>query len=165
LRLLRRLIVLGALLSLVPSGTALAAGECGIGNRVWSGNDGTGAKILASTTNFWTFKAISTTFEIAGCGPGNNLFKKASNEAKIRYYASQNLDHLAVDMARGDGEYLDVLAHLLEMPSDHISELRSLAKKNFSILFFHDDVTSSEMLETLARVMAESDALSGYVTS
>ena len=158
-----RLIVLGAFLALVPSSTALAA--CGIGSTIWEGNNGTGAKLLAFTTNFWTLKGISTTFEIAGCGPENNLFRRASTDAKIRHYASQNLDHLAADMARGRGEHVDVFAHLLELSVEHSVVFRSLAQDNFETLFPHDHVTSEEMLGTLRRLMLGTGVLSDYVTS
>jgi hypothetical protein len=158
-----RLIVLGGFLALVPSSTALAA--CGIGSTIWEGNDGTGAKLLAFTTNVWTLKAISTTSEISGCTAKNNLFKRASLDAKIHDYASQNLDHLAADMARGRGEHVDVFAHLLELSDEHSDAFRSLVQRNFETLFPHDHVTAGEMLGALRRLMVGNDLLSEYVTS
>ena len=157
------LVVLGGVLALVPSSTALAI--CGVGNAIWEGNDGTGAKVLAFTTNVWTAKGISTTFEISGCGESDNFFKRASTDAKIRHYASQNLDHLAVDMARGSGEHVDVFAHLLELSVEDSVVFRSLLQENFESLFPHDHVTSGEMLGTLRRLLVGNDTLSGYVTS
>jgi hypothetical protein len=155
-------ILLGAFLALAPASLALAA--CGVGSTIWEGNTSTGAKVLAFTTNVWTFKGISTTFEIAGCTEKDNLFKRASS-AKLRYYASQNLDHLAVDMARGHGEHLGVVAHLIQLREEDHPEFRALVQDNFESLFPHDYVTADEMLGTLGRLMSENDALSGYVQS
>ena len=45
-------IILVSVLVLAPIGAAQAA--CGIGSSIWEGNNGPGAKLLASTTNFWT---------------------------------------------------------------------------------------------------------------
>ena len=160
---LLRSIVLGMILAFAPYGAALAA--CGIGTSLWEGNDSTGAKVVAFTTNVWTFKAISTTFESAGCTEDDNLFKKASSNAKVRVFASQNLDHLAAEMARGQGERLDAFAHLIEVQSEHLAELRSLAQDRFEVLFPHDEVTAGEMLRALARLMAEDEILSVYVNS
>jgi hypothetical protein len=135
---------------------------CGIGSSIWEGNDGLGAKLLAFTTNVWTMKALSTTSEISGCGEENNLFKKVSS-AQLRYYASQNLDHLAADFARGRGEYLDAVTHLIQIRVEDRENFQALAQNHFESLFPHDHVTAGEMLEQLSQLMADNEALAGYV--
>jgi hypothetical protein len=155
-------IALGGFLALAPAVSALAA--CGIGSSIWEGNDGTGAKILAFTTNFWTMKGLSTTSEISGCGPENNIFKKVSS-AKLHYYASQNLDHLASDFARGRGEHLDAIAHLIQVHASDREAFRALAQNGFESLFPHDHVTAGEMLVHLKQLMIQDDTLAGYVQS
>ncbi len=152
-------IVLGAILALAPAGSAIAA--CGVGTTIWEDNEGTGAKILAFTTNVWTFKGISTTSEISGCGEEDNLFKKASS-AKLRHYANQNLDHLASDFARGQGEHLDAIAHLIQLRAADRDEFRALAQDNFESLFPHDHVNAGEMLSRLRQLMIENDTLAIY---
>lgn len=154
------MLALGSFLALAPANASFAA--CGFGTAIWEGSDGTGAKILAFTTNFWTFKGISTTFEISGCGEADKLFKKISS-AELRYYASQNLDHLAVDISRGQGEHLDAIAHLIQIRSEDRDDFQALAQNNFEILFPHDHVTAGEMLEQLRQLMAANDALESYV--
>ncbi len=155
-----RAVVLGGFVALAPTGAAIAA--CGFGTAIWEGNDGNGAKILAFTTNVWTFKGISTTSEISGCGEKDNIFKKVSNE-KLNYYASQNLDHLAADFARGQGEHLDAVAHLIQLRAEDRTEFRALAQDQFEFLFPHDHVTAGEMLEHLSQLMTENEALASYV--
>jgi hypothetical protein len=152
--------VLGSFLALAPASTAIAA--CGFGTALWEGNDGIGAKILAFTTNVWTMKGISTTSEISGCGEEDNLFKKISS-AELRYYASQNLDHLAADIARGQGEHLDAVAHLIQIRVEDRDDFRALAQNHFEVLFPHDHVTAAEMLDHLSRLMTDNDALATYV--
>jgi hypothetical protein len=152
--------VLGSFLALAPASTATAT--CGFGNKIWAGNDGIGAKILAFTTNVWTMKGISTTSEISGCGEENNLFKKVSS-AELRYYASQNLDHLAADIARGQGEHLDAVAHLIQIRVEDRDDFRALTQHHFEVLFPHDDVTAGEMLEHLSQLMTDNNALASYV--
>ena len=152
--------VLGAILALAPAGGAIAA--CGVGTTIWEGNEGTGAKILAFTTNFWTFKCLSTTFEVSGCGAEDNIFKKVTS-AKLRYYASENLDHLASDFARGHGEYLDAFSHLIQLHVADRDEFRALTQDNFESLFPHDHVTAGEMLGHLKQLMIQNDTLESYV--
>lgn len=161
---LERIAALAGLMLLAPGGAAHAA--CGVGNKIWEGRDGVGAKILAFTTNVWTFKGISTTSEIAGCTEKDNLFKRGAAKAKkasIDDFASENLDHLAMDMSRGRGEHLDALARLIELREEDEVELRSLAQSHFELLFPHDHTTSVEVLRTLARLMSEDPVLSDYV--
>ena len=157
---LLRVVVLGGFLALAPAGTAVAA--CGLGTTIWEGNDNIGAKIIAFTTNYLTFKSISTTSEISGCGEEDNLFKKISS-AKLRYYASQNLDHLAADFARGRGEHLDAIAHLIQIRAEDRGDFQTLAQHHFESLFPHDHVTAGEMLEQLSQLMTENLALESYV--
>jgi hypothetical protein len=160
-----KIVALGALLTLAPAMSASAQPICGFGNRIWEGHDGIGAKALQCTTNFWTYKSISTTFEISGCDASDNIFKKvASQDQKIYDYANRNLDHLAVDMARGQGEHVDVLAHLLGLPHEHTDALRDLAQQNFATLFPHDSVTTRDVLVGLSHLMVENPELSDYVT-
>jgi hypothetical protein len=155
-----RSIAFGLILGLVPAGFAQAT--CGIGSQLWEGNSSTGAKIMASITNIWTAKAISTTFEIAGCTEADNWFANAS-DARLRDFANQNFDHLAINIARGQGEHLDVLAHMIGLRESDRAEFRGLAQSHFVQLFPNDRVTVPEMLGTLSELMATSDALSSYV--
>ena len=162
---MKKIVALGVFLTLAVPMSANAEQICGFGNRIWQGHDGLGAKALQCTTNFWTYKSISTTFEISGCDASDNIFKKvASQDQKIYDYANRNIDHLAVDMARGQGEHIEVLAHLLGLPNDHTVALRNLSQQNFATLFPHDDVTTREVLVNLSRLMIESPELSDYVT-
>ena len=140
------------LLALVRVGVARAA--CGIGNKIWEGHEGALPWLAASTTNVWTMKAISTTFEIAGCKEEDNLFKR---------FASANFDHLAVEMARGEGEHLDVFAQLLQVREEDHAYFREFTQKHVPTLFSHDDVTVDEMLSMLDCLMAEDERLSDYV--
>jgi hypothetical protein len=157
-----RTFVLALAFALAP--TSIARAACGIGSKIWEGSDGTVPWLLALTTDFWTFKGISTTFEILGCTEKDNIFKSAANE-KVRDYASSNFDRLAEDMARGQGEHLEAFAHLLQIGEEDRAAFTALAQENFDVLIAHDNVTVAEFLTTLADLMAEHKSLSRYVQS
>lgn len=165
-KLARIAVVTGLLVTL--AGRDASAGACGIGSRIWEGNSGLVARALAFTTNFWTLKAVSTTFEISGCTASDNWLKKGADtvtQARIEHFASENLDHLAQEMAVGRGEHLDALARLIELRGEDEVVFRSLAQSHFEVLFPNDQTTSSEMLQTLARLMGENPVLSAYIES
>ncbi len=157
------IIALTSMLAFVPASLAHAK-TCGIGNRIWEGQTGTGAKLFQLTTNFWTFKAISTTFGIAGCERGQKLVSDAPDE-KVLHFASNNLDRLARDMSRGSGEHLDALAVLMHVRVEDQAAFRSFAQRNFVFLFPHDDVTVGEVLVALDRLIAQDETLSVYAKS
>ncbi len=154
-------VVLAACVVLAYTGPAFAA--CGVGTTIWEGNDSFLAKAAASTTNVWTFKALSTTFNSSGCTEDDGLF--GASDAKIESFASANLDHLSVDMARGAGEHLGAFAHVIELEERDLAAFRLLTHDHFEELFPRDHTTSREMLEVLAQLMAEHEALAGYVRS
>ena len=147
-------------LTCTTAGPALAT--CGIGSKLWEGNDSTAARVVAFTTNVFTFYGISTTFEIAGCTEKDNLFKRAASE-KVRHYASNNFDRLASDMARGHGEHLDAFATLLQLDASDRAEFKAFSQENLEHLFPRDDVTVEEFLAELGHRMAESATLSRYL--
>jgi hypothetical protein len=143
--------------------TVPASAACGVGTTLWEGSDSFLAKMAASTTNVWTFKSLSTTFNSSGCTEEDGLFGAA--DARIENFARANLDHLSVDMARGAGEHLGAFAHVIELDERDHDAFRLLTHDHFEELFPHDLTTSNEMLEVLAQLMAEHEALVGYVRS
>ncbi|MBW2396376.1 MAG: DUF3015 family protein [Deltaproteobacteria bacterium] len=155
--------LLASCIALAPAGQALAA--CGVGTTLWEGSNSFGAKLAAFTTDFWTLKGISTTFEIAGCTERDSIFKSNASIARVHHFASENLDHLAMDMSRGSGEHLDTFAHLIEIEERDFASFRQLTQDHFEALFPHDYTTSGEMVETLGQLMMEHETLVAYVTS
>lgn len=147
-------LVLVATLLLGEAGAARAA--CGVGSKIWEGRDGWAPWLAASLTNFWTFKGISTTFEILGCTEKDNLLRR------LFAYTDTNLDHLAVEMARGEGEHLDVFAALLEVPEGDRPRFGRLMQENLGSILAHDRVTTEELIGAVAGLMAADEARSGH---
>jgi len=149
-------------LVLVLASGGVARAACGIGSHIWEGRNGAIPWLLASTTNFWTFKVISTTFGLAGCTDADNWFTN-DTDARVRHFASNNFDRLAEEMAKGEGEHLAALAHLLGMYEQDRVHFQGFVQQNFSTLLSHDHIAADEMLTTLASLMAEDERLSAYV--
>jgi hypothetical protein len=146
--------VLATMLLLGGAGRARAA--CGVGSHIWEGRSGWAPWLAASITNWFTFKGISTTFEIAGCTEENNLLRR------LFAYTDTNLDHLAVEMARGEGEHLDVFAALLDVPEGDRPRFGRLMQENFASVLTHDRVTTEELITAVARLIAADQTSSGH---
>jgi hypothetical protein len=116
---------------------------------------------MASFTNAFLFQSISVTFGLINCdGQGT-----VTANARTRHFVSSQLDHIARDSAMGGGESLDTLATLLEVPVMDRIAFSDLAQMHSNELFPTDNVTSDEMLQTLARLMREDEQLSSNTRS
>ena len=165
---MKKLIITVLIFAFVPTGVALAADPdvgCGVGTLIMEGQVGRPAKLLASFTNGILFSSVSVTFGLLNCKNVDGKVVADANQQRLRHYASQNFDRLAEDMAKGEGEHLDVVAHLQGLGSEESVAFGAFTQRNFESLFPHDRVTVGEMLVTLDRLMADDEAFSAYVGS
>ena len=161
---MRKMVLLTAVGLMINVGVALAGDTdvgCGWGTLAFRGQSGVAAKVLAATTNGLlgnqTFGISSGT---AGCNQGGTV--KA--ELQVQRYAGANIDKLASDMAAGQGESLDTLAHLIGIRDADQAAFFQLTKSHFNELFPSDQVTAGEMLTTLKALMAADQQLAQYVS-
>lgn len=132
---------------------------CGLGTTVWEGQSGVGPQVLAVTTN-GTFgnQTFGITSGTLGCNQNDVIAS-----AEVRQFAAANLDNLAKDMARGDGETLASLAVAMQVEPEDQPLLFATFKSNFTRIFPTDDVTSEDVLVAMRDVMTENEALARYV--
>jgi len=156
-----RALILALVLVFAPMSAALADNDvgCGVGTEIWKGNKGLMYKLLASSTNGFTFQTISVTFGLINCNGRDTV----TASARTRHFVATQFDRIARDAAVAGGESLDTLATLLEIESADRVAFADLTQANFETLFPSDRVTSDEMLLELARLMREHERLSTYV--
>jgi len=159
-------IILSILLLLTPAGVALADNDigCGVGTQIMEGREGLGWKLVASFTNGLTFQSLSITFGLINCD-GRDTITASNDEMRLRHYTSVSFDQVAVAMAEGRGESLDVLAGLLGVGIGDRPHFEAFTQQHFAELYSHDAVTVGEMLESLNRLMAEDARLAVYARS
>lgn len=147
-------LALGAFVTLgLGAGPALADNDvgCGIGTTLMKGKEGLAFHVLASCTNAYTLQSVSLTFNMFGCDSNS----KVTVDAELRKFAAANLDQLARDMARGEGETLSAFALLLDVPAEEQGAFGAYTQAHFVDLFPHDGVTSNEMIDTFYRLLGE----------
>lgn len=150
------LIALGAFLALGLGAPAHADNDvgCGIGTKFMEGQSGLVSHVLASCTNAYTLQSVSLTFNLFGCDSTG----KVTADAELRKFAASNIDQLARDIARGEGEALAAFAHLLAVPADQQGAFGSFTQAHFVDLFPNDGVTSNEMIDAFYRLLDETRA-------
>ena len=160
---MRKAVALAALAVLLGSSVARAGDPdvgCGWGTRAFKGQSGVVPKVMAATTNSFMTQTFGISSGTAGCSQGGIV--KA--ELRVQMYAGANIDKLAGDMAAGQGETLDTLAHLMGVADADRPAFFHLAKTNFGTLFPSDQVAAGQMLATLERLMASDEQLAKYVS-
>lgn len=157
---MKKIIAAGAI-ALLPF-TALADNDvgCGLGTQVWEGKSGLFAKVLAATTNGTsgnqTFGITSGTL---GCGPKDGTVTAAN---ALPAFAAANMDQLAVDMSRGTGETLDMMAELYGMTDADSQAFKSMAQQNFASIFSTEATTSAQMLSAVNGMLSQDATLAAY---
>ena len=133
---------------------------CGVGTILWKGQSGVAPQILAVTTNG---TLGNQTFGITSGTLGCTKDGVVSPPAEVRMLAISQLDNLAKDVARGEGETLASFATAMKVEEQDQPLLFAALKSNFARIFPADNVSADEVLVSIQEVMAEDDTLARYV--
>lgn len=145
---MKKLLVLSFAISLSLSVSDLFADNtgCGFGTALLSGKKGKFMEIIAVTTNG---TSGSSTFAISS---GTSGYKEGGTIGVniVDTYVAQNMDNLATDIARGDGEYLDTLAHLMKV--ENRDTFKDKLHKNFNKIYTSKDISSKEVVTNIRNI-------------
>lgn len=119
---------------------------CGLGSTVVTDND-TLLGQLAMT--FLNGIVGNQTF---GITLGTSNCKKATKIVSIDTlnFVAGNMDTLARDMAMGEGEALDTLAELMEVPTAERTDFYATLQGNFSNIFTSETVQAADVIDNIA---------------
>jgi hypothetical protein len=132
---------------------------CGLGTTIWAGKSGVLFQILAVTTNGTSGnQTFGITTGTLGCDKNDVIAS-----AEVRQFAAVNLDNLATDIARGEGETLASLASAMEVDTPDQALMFATLKGNFTRIFPNNSVTSDQVIVSIQQVMAEDKTLARYV--
>jgi len=121
---------------------------CGMGSIWFAEKEGLLFHLLATTSN-----GYSQTFGISSGTSGCEQFKGIVFNNRMENYVAQNLDNLATDMARGNGEYVQTLAILMEVSNSSRPVFYSTLQQNFSRIYTSPDVKASDVVKNIQSVM------------
>lgn len=132
---------------------------CGLGSIIFDGQSGVFPQVLAVTTNGSTG---NQTFGISSGTLGCDADGTISSNAKMSMFTGENMESLALDMSRGEGEALETVAALMEIADEDRAAFYTLTKDNFARIYSSADVTAGEVIANLRQVMAEDEAFKSY---
>ena len=157
----KTLLVMAVLAAAPFSNVALADQDigCGLGSMVFAGQEGKVFKVLGATTNGTSGnQTFGITFGTLGCDGTGPI----TSSEKLAMFIDGNMDNLARDMAKGEGETLSTLAAVWGIEEADKSEFNAVAQENFSEVFKSENVTSNEVLVNLNTLIANDSVLAGY---
>lgn len=130
------------------SGQAADNTGCGLGTVLW-GNKADGSvfsQSLQATTN-GTFgnQTFGITSGTLGCEQPGNV---AATE-RLMEFTVANMDNLARDIARGEGEALETLAELLVVPEANRGEFYASLQGSFTDIFTTGDESAANVLDRI----------------
>ncbi|MFP2769028.1 DUF3015 domain-containing protein [Oceanisphaera sp. KMM 10153] len=159
---MKKIIAVAALIASVPFSNIAVADEdigCGLGSMVFAGKSGKVSKVLGATTNGTSGnQTFGITFGTLGCdGTGT-----VTSSQKLAMFIDGNMDNLARDMAKGEGETLATLSEVWGIQPADKSEFNAVAQENFAAVFGSENVTSQEVLVSLNTLIVQNKTLAGY---
>lgn len=145
--------------------TALAAGGhgpagCGLGTEViFKQADEWHEHVLAATTNGTsgnqTFGMTSGTL---GCGDA-----KGPLAAGVDQFINENVEQLAAESAKGEGETISALSELIGINSTDEAAFKKTLKNNFDQIFSSIKTTSGQAYLALVEIMSKDAKLAKYL--
>ncbi|MGM0453482.1 MAG: DUF3015 family protein [Thermodesulfobacteriota bacterium] len=123
---------------------------CGLGGMALGEKTGLIWKLVGTFLNGisgnQTFAMTSGTLD---CGQVQSL---AMNE-QLNTYVSDNMDSLAVDISQGQGESLDALAEIANVPETKRPALYGELQQNFDRIYISSDVTHETVVNEISQII------------
>jgi hypothetical protein len=124
---------------------------CGLGSMAFEGNDGLISQISAATTN-GTFG--NQTFGITSGTSNCKQYSTWTSNERVNVFVADNMDSLAKDIAKGEGEHLSTLASLMSIPQTDRAAFNAKLQKNFSRIYTSESVTTVDVIRNIETVIS-----------
>jgi hypothetical protein len=154
---MKRVLIVLTVLVMMFTMTAVYANQsntgCGLGSLIFKGKNGLVSQTFAVTTNY---SFGTQTFGITSGTSNCQQFSSIVSNERINIFVSQNLDSLAIDIARGNGEYLNTFAVLMDVREADRAAFYSKLQSNFSRIFTATSITHDQVLRNIETVLGSS---------
>lgn len=135
---------------------------CGLGSIAFEGQSGTGPQVLAATTNGTLGnQTFGISFGTLGCSKSGEV----NRPDKVAMFIGPNMNRLAQDMSRGQGEALASLAEVIGVEQSDRTRFYAATQSNFDSIFPNENVTAKDVMTSLNGVLSNDPELSRYVVS
>lgn len=130
--------------------------NCGVGSKMWHGEQGPAAVTFADTTNATFSARMSIVSATSGC-TGSEI--DVRRELEQKKFLMANLDHVAEEASVGQGEYLYAYAYLLGCSGNSIPQFVNATQENYGAIFSQPE-NHTYILHKTKEIIGASPALS-----
>jgi len=134
-------------------------GTCGWGSKLFAGQKGVAPQVVAVTTNG---TLGNQTFGITSGTSGCTQDGVVTSNWMTAAFIDGNMNRLAVDMSRGQGESLSAMAALIGVEASDTVAFNSAMQKNFTSIFSSSEVTSVEVAAAIKSALSSDESLAKY---
>jgi hypothetical protein len=130
------------------AGQAASNTGCGLGTILWGNkadNSVLSQSLQATTNGILGNQTFGITSGTLGCDQPANV---AASE-RLMEFTVANMDNLARDIARGEGESLETLAELLAVPEQNRGEFYANLQGNFADIFSTGEESAANVLDRI----------------
>jgi len=140
--------IAAAALFIMSASAVFAAGNVGpgLGRLALAGKSGPGWELLGT---FLNGICGNGTFAITTGTLGYQEGARIGMNEDVKVFVAQNMDSLATDIAKGEGEYIDALAALMQ---EDKAEFNSKMKANFRNIYTSYGLSAEEVAENILKV-------------
>ena len=153
------MVVLGLCVMLASPAIAARSGEakrntgCGLGTMLFK-NSADGSMLLQAFQATTNGTSGNQTFGVTtGTSECEQPSKFAQND-QVNEFVLANMDNLAKDIAMGQGETLETLAELLQVPEDQRAAFYGKLQASFAKIFTSKEVVLAGVVDNIADVTA-----------
>lgn len=119
---------------------------CGLGSTIIENQDTTLKQVLAATSNG---TSGNQTFGItSGTSNCNKPSSFVSND-KLNKFVNDNMDSIAMDISKGNGENLTTLASMMGVKDKALFSKK--LQSNFDKIYLSENITSAEVIDNIAK--------------
>ncbi len=134
---------------------------CGAGTILWAGQEGIVPKVLAATTNgSFGNQTFGITTGTLGCSPNGRI----SSRVRLTEFTGANMDQLAYDMSVGQGESLNTLADMMQIPTSLKPRFFALTQAHFEQLFPSTQQNAGAVVDRLESILKSDSNLSAFAS-
>jgi len=148
------IVVLFSVVSIVYAGPQTDKNcGCGLGTQIFRDkSDGLLSQVCAALTNG---TSGNQTFGITSGTLGCSKYTSITLKEKLNIFAADNMDNIAADIAAGQGETLEAIADLAEVPEKNRADLYAMLQHNFDLIYPSTQVTNEEVVQKITDLITQ----------
>lgn len=118
---------------------------CGLGWQVTKRKSLVSSSVRGTTNNLFYNQSLGMTSGTSGCDK-HSIVK---NERAVEHFVEANYNNLMIDMAKGEGEYVQALAYVMGCDANSVEHFSNVTQKNYGAIFTSDSVGPQQLIQNV----------------